>query len=363
MRLPIKRENLEMYLSSIFHTEVVIAHIQELEETQERVKISGYGVPFLLDVDVAGIRDQIVLHTLIPTTTGEGRRSDRAQKIIQGYDTFNKMDHHVMALDMGAFQITGAPISLRNAQEFFLITRYMPGRLFAEDLKNLLSGSQLIPEDRHRVLSLSQYLSEIHAVKYDSPSLYHRTICNLLRQDEGIMSLIDSYPADMEFITPSQFQSIEQRLIDWRWRLKSGSYRLSQVHGAFHPWNILFQQDNEFTLLNRNRGEWGEPADDISALSMSFIYFSLHHHGTLRGVFRVLFDMFWDSYLQDTQDIELNRIIQPFYVRRALMMAHPVWHPALTTKTRLKLFTFIENILNEDWFDLSKINSYLGVEN
>jgi len=361
--LPVKREDLELYLRSVFHTDVAIAKIHELEANREKIENSVYGFPFLIEMVVAGIREQIVLHTLRPDTSGNEQRSDRAQKLIMGYDTFNKLDLHVSALDLGMFLKTGIPISLGGAQEFFLITRYVPGRLFAEDLKNLLSASQLLPEDRQRVLSLSKYLSEIHAVKFDSPSLYHRTIRVLLGQEEGIMSLIDSYPTDLEFVNRSQLQAIEQRLIDWRWRLKSGSHRLSQVHGDFHPGNILFQKDNNFNLLNRGQGEWGEPADDISALSMSFIYFSLRQHGTLRGVFRVLFDMFWDSYLQDTQDIELNRIIQPFYVRRALMMAHPVWHPALTTKTRLKLFTFIENILNEDWFDPGKINSYLGVDN
>jgi hypothetical protein len=358
--LPAKRDALEKYLRSVFQTDVNITGIQELKDSREKVKESRYGVPLRIDVDVAGIQDQILLHTIHPDHFGYEKRADRARSVILDYDSFNHLDQHVLAIGMGAFRESGTPISLHNTQEFFLITRYVPGRLFAEDLENLSTASQLLPEDRQRVLSLAKYLAEIHATKHEKPSLYERGIRDLFGHGEGILSLIDQYPSDLAFTSPSRLQAIERNLIDWRWRLKARAHRLSQVHGNFHPWNILFQKDNEFTVLNRSRGEWGEPADDISALSINFISFSLQQHGTLRGVYRVLFDLFWEGYLQDTQDIELNRVIQPFYVWRALSLANPVWYPDLTIETREKLFNFIENLLAEDWFDPGKINNYLG---
>jgi hypothetical protein len=122
----------------------------------------------------------------------------------------------------------------------------------------------------------------------------------------------------------------------------------------------LFQTDHEFVVLDRSRGAWGEPADDVSALSINFIFFSLQQQNSLRGVFRVLFDIFWENYLQHTQDIELGRVIQPFYAWRALVLAHPVWYPKLRDETRAQLFAFIENILAEDWFDPQAINHYLA---
>jgi aminoglycoside phosphotransferase (APT) family kinase protein len=53
------------------------------------------------------------------------------------------------------------------------------------------------------------------------------------------------------------------RNITWRLRLKSLTHRLRQVHGDFHPWNILFRSAAEFSLLDRSRGEYGDPADDF----------------------------------------------------------------------------------------------------
>lgn len=357
-KLNINKNELEKYLQAVYKTAIVVTEIRELKGTNN-VKDFGYGIPLLINLDVAGRHEQLVLHTIRPDKFGHERRSDRASNIILDFDTFNRLERHVPALGIGAFKQSGELQSLKETQEFFLITRFTPGRLFAEDLKNLRSASQLLPEDRQRVLALARYLAEIHATKKEQPSLYRRCIRDLLGHGEGIMGLIDSYPADFKVASPTRLQAIEHRLIDWRWRLKHRSNRLSQVHGDFHPWNILFQADHEFAVLDRSRGEWGEPADDVSALSINFIFFSVQQHDSLRGVFQVLFDIFWEDYLKHTQDVELGFVIQPFYAWRALVLAHPVWYPNLRDETREQLFTFIENILAEDWFDPQEINHYL----
>jgi hypothetical protein len=353
------KNSLEKYLQSIYKTDIVVLEIQELTGPRVKTKETCYGIPLLIHVDVAGMRDQLVLHTTRPDKDGHERRSDRTRNIILDFETFNRLDRHVPALGMGALTHSGELQPLMDTKEFFLITRFTPGRVFAEDLKNLRTADQLLPEDRQRVLALARYLAEIHASKNEQPSLYRRCIRDLLGHGEGIMSLIDSYPPDFAIAPASRMQAIERSLIDWRWRLKRRHNRLSQVHGDFHPWNILFQADGEFAVLDRSRGEWGEPADDVSAMSINFIFFSLQQHGSLRGVFRVLFDIFWEDYLQRTRDVELGRVIQPFYAWRALVLAHPGWYPNLRDETREKLFAFIENILAEDWFDPQAINRYL----
>lgn len=359
-RLPFEKEALQNYLDSIYKTSVEVVALRELTNPDEEIKGFGYGVPILIEVDVKGIRDRLVLHTIRPDKFGHERRSDRAQSILLDYDIFNHLPKHIEALGMGAFTQNGALQSLEDAGEFFLITKFHSGRLFAKDLEKLRTARRLLPEDRVRALALADYLVNIHSIKQDSASLYRRCIRDLLGHGEGIMGLIDSYPSDFDIAPPHRLQAIERKLIDWRWQLKGRTNRLSQVHGDFHPWNILFDEKNEFVVLDRSRGEFGEPADDVSAMSINFIFFSLQQSGALQGAFRVLHEIFWDQYVQSTQDLELNNVIQPFYAWRALVLAHPTWYPNLKREIRQQLFEFIERILDVDWFDPRQINTYLG---
>ena len=115
-----------------------------------------------------------------------------------------------------------------------------------------------------------------------------------------------SSTAILQARTPSIGQllkEIEQQCVDWRWRLKDRVHRLRQVHGDFHPWNILFREGTDFVLLDRSRGEWGEPADDVTCLTMNYLFFSLQRSGRLDGNFESLFRRFWDRYLAKSGDI------------------------------------------------------------
>ena len=174
------------------------------------------------------------------------------------------------------------------------------------------------------------------------------------------MGLLDSYPSKLAAAPPQRLKTIEEQCVAWRWRIKALHHRLSQVHGDFHPWNVLFQDGTEFALLDRSRGKWGEPADDVSAMTINYILFSLRQERALAGPFRRLYAIFWESYLEATQDHELLGVIQPFYAWRALVVASPVWYPSLPSSVRETLFGFIENVLDQDHIDPLRIDDYLG---
>ena len=53
------------------------------------------------------------------------------------------------------------------------------------------------------------------------------------------MGLADSYPPCYQLMTAGTLRAIEEVANEWRWRLKPLTHRLSQVHGDFHPFNIL----------------------------------------------------------------------------------------------------------------------------
>jgi len=173
------------------------------------------------------------------------------------------------------------------------------------------------------------------------------------------MGLIDNYPPGYSFITSNLLQRIEKECVAWRWKIKGLGHRLCQVHGDFHPWNILFREGTDYTVLDRARGEWGEPADDVGTMAINYIFFSLQRYGRLEGAFERLYFTFWETYMDAAGDAEILKVIQPFLAWRGLVIANPLWYPALSPEVRKKLFNFIENVLAVEEFRAEKVNEYL----
>src|SRR5262249_10676349 len=232
---------------------------------------------------------------------------------------------------------------------------------YVEDINRLRDINKLNEIDIARADALCDYLVEIHQVKGGNPDLYVRRIRELIGHSECIMGLVDSYPPAARTIDRARLKILEQRCVDWRWRLKDRVQRLRQVHGDFHPWNILFRENTDFVLLDRSRGEWGEPADDVTCLTMNYVFFSLQRSGRLEGNFESLFRRFWDRYLSATGDAELPQVAAPFLVFRGLVMAHPVWYPKLSNDVRTKLLNFMQAVLKVDVFNPDEVNRYCGV--
>ena len=112
-------------------------------------------------------------------------------------------------------------------------------------------------------------------------------------------------------------------------------------------------------MLDRSRGEWGEPADDVTSMTINYLFASLCRWGDLRGPFEVLFREFWDRYMTKSGDSEVRETAAPFFAFRGLVIASPLWYPNLTRGVRLSLFRFIENVLATERFEPGEVNRYL----
>jgi aminoglycoside phosphotransferase (APT) family kinase protein len=262
----------------------------------------------------------------------------------------------VASLDVGAVRAGGELVQLGDAEEFFMLADFVEGREYADDLLRLKAGAALEAQDVARADALCDYLVEIHRVQKSDPGLYVRRVRELLGHGECLFGVADSYPWRYD----AMLQEIERRCLAWRWKLKGRAHRLRQVHGDFHPWNILFREGAQFSVLDRSRGEWGEPADDVACLGLNYLFFSLRRSGRLEGAFETLWLRFWQRYLEASGDTELLEVAAPFIAWRALVMASPVWYPALEEGLRQKLFDFILNVLAAERFDPARANAYLG---
>jgi hypothetical protein len=280
-------QHLRSYLESRLGGSVWILAVSVLgqEAGTKELKGYGYGVPVKIEYELSGQRHAAVLETITPGPFGHEQMADRAQILLWSHAASNRLPRHVRSLDVGGFSKDGTLKSLADVEEFFTLNDFVPGEGYYRDLERLRHGADLQDGDLARADALCDYLVGIHQVSGPDPALYVRRLRELVGHHECIMGILDSYPQKLDGLTAEMLKSIEHACVDWRWRLKTYAHRLRQVHSDFHPWNILFQDDGTFVVLDRSRGEWGDPVDDIASLTINYLFFSLQRSGRLDGPF------------------------------------------------------------------------------
>jgi hypothetical protein len=129
------------------------------------------------------------------------------------------------------------------------------------------------------------------------------------------------------------------------------------VHGDFHPGNIWFQEDS-FRLLDRSRGSWGDPADDLSCLGMNYVHYAIKDTGTFAGPFADLFRLFLKSYLEKMPDDGFFEVAQPFFAFRVLVLANPRFYPNDTSEIKRKLLNLGHAILESERLEVEEFSCY-----
>ncbi|WP_437671099.1 phosphotransferase [Sorangium sp. So ce131] len=315
-------------------------------------KAAGYGAPRRITVaGPDGSQRRLVLHTSTANEFGHDRRSDRAGDMLLAFDTFGSIPAHVEVVDVGALTRDRRFLSLREAGEFYLLTTYAEGRLYAADLRRVAEERRAGPEDLARCEALARYLIELHEAPGAQPGSYRRAVRDLVGHGEGIFGIIDGYPDDVPGAPPGRLQAIEQRCVEWRWKLRGRDLRLARTHGDFHPFNIVFDEASRLTLLDTSRGSQGDPADDVTCLAINYVFFALDAPGAWQGGLRALWRRFWQVYLGWGGSAGLLEAAAPFLAWRGLVLANPRWYPAVTQRARDALLTFVERALDAPRLD------------
>lgn len=351
--------NLERYLRESLGDSVKLTGVGEVGALdQQAMKEFGYGKSLMVTYQINGQQHRVVFSTMRGDRFGHQFFWDRAAILMFEYDTGARMEKHVRPKALGYIDSTGRLVPVKEPREFFIVNEFAPGQPYFMDLERIRSD-EMFPADTERAQGFARWLARVHAQKKDDPHIYLRRVRQLIGDSECIWGLIDSYPHPYDRFSPKRFQRLEKRLIDWRWKLRGYTARLAVTHGDFHPWNVMIGPDGDFSVLDRSRGEWGEPADDVSAMSCNYLLYGLYKEPRLTGDFEQLYMTFWEEYLAQTGDSEILEVIAPFYVFRALVVASPDWYPTHPSGVRRLLLRFAENVLTEQRFDYPNINKYL----
>jgi len=315
----------------------------------------GYGTPVRVTFDDGR---EVVFHTAGANAFGHDRRADRAAEMLLAYDTFDALPDHVAAIDVGGIASGGALRSLADVGEFYLVTEYAPGIVYAADLRRLEREGTTLERDHRRCRALADYLAALHrdpveAAPAERAMRYRRAIRDLIGHGEGIFGIVDGYPDDIEPATAARVQAIEAACVGWRSRLRHCDHRLRRTHGDFHPFNLVFDDDDALRVLDAARGGVGDPADDVVCLALNYLFFALQRPASWRKGLRALWFEFWTRYLDQSGDRAVLDCAPPFVAWRALVLANPAWYPAASRDCRHGLLCLAERALSASHLDVA----------
>lgn len=355
--MPVETHGLEGLVSALFPGAALLRAEPLGPDASGEDKAIGYGRPLRVTVRLRdGREERFVFRTQAPNEFGHDRRADRAEAVLLSYDLFNGFPAHVRALDVGAVGPEGELVSLGGAGEFWLATGWVDGALYAEDLRRV-AREGAGPVDLARCEALAGYLVRLHATDLHDGVAWRRAVRDLLGHGEGIFGVVDAYPPDVPAAPPARLRALEERCLAARWALRGRAERLARTHGDFHPFNIVFHppapgdDGTRFTLLDASRGGKGDPADDVVALSVNYVFFALDHPGAWARGLGALWRRFFQVYLAGSGDPGVLESAPAYLAWRALVLACPRFYPRLGAAARDALLGLAERTLEAGRLD------------
>lgn len=318
----------------------------------EAHKQLGYGRPIRVELESPRGSRTLVVHTARANDFGHDRRADRADAMLLAYDTFKLVPGHVPAVDVGAIRHDGTLLPLGDTGELYLVTEWAEGGLYADDLRRVAETGVASELDLSRAEALATHLAQMHRIKGSHDGAYVRAIRDLVGHGEGIAGIVDAYPDDTPFAGRDRLEAIERSTLAWRHALKRRTARLRRTHGDFHPFNIVFPAGSASpVLLDTSRGSEGDPADDVAALTINYLFFGLRHRDRWEYGLGLLWQRFFETYVAQAE-LGVLDTIAPFYAWRGLVIACPLWYPATHAEDRDRILSFVERALAAPRFDL-----------
>jgi len=369
VEMQITKDALKNYLSTVFSTDITITNIEKLGE-------GFHAEGFLIKAkNKEGQEKRYILKTLRGQGFGHDYPADRANVVIRALMDYNFLPNHIKAIDVGSVQDDDSLLSVGKPKDFFIIMEEAKGTDYWKDMDEMRDRGSLSEDDKKRIKVLANYLANIHSTKYtgnNSEFLYKRVVRDFIGHGELTMGVIDTFPKKLDFVTNKELVEIVKKQVEWWEKIKYKHERLTVVHGDFWQGNIWFDND-KLVVLDRSRFRYGEPADDTTALTANFITYSVFAYGEFKDPYKELLELFFMEYFKKRNDPGMFQVSPLFYTFRSLVSIHPLFYNAewlkkhgfneervkLLGESKRKIINFARNILNEDEFNIKKINSYL----
>lgn len=356
--------------ASMINEKALKAYLKKKFRGVTRIKIkklgSGvHGAGFLIEIIKKKGTESYVVKTLMPEGFGHEYPSDRAGIFLLDLDEFNNLSKHVKAVDVLSELKDGSIKSIGGGKEYYLLMEKGEGRHYFNDLNEFTRKERLDASDIEKIKAMASYLAEIHSIKKDSKTLYWRKLRDTVGHGECLMGVFDTYPEGS--LSYNEMSGIIKKSVDWIYKLKPKHKRLSQIHGDFHPGNIWFREvkseklkvKSDFILLDRSRGPWGEPADDVTALAINYIFFSIKDYNDIAGPYLAGLKLFFNEYVRLSGDDKIYEVLAPFFAFRGAVVANPVFYPEVTAKQRKMIFRFVHNVLDSERFNPEKVRDLI----
>lgn len=325
------------------------------------------GIGYLVEFEIEGKKYRKVLKSLHSEHMGSEYPADRAQSLLLAHHTYNKMGNHIRSLDVIGTCENGRLLPIGEAQEFYILMDEAKGKDFFDDIKRIAKENVFSKTDEQKIIALAEFLAKIHRRRHKSETLYKRKIRDTIGSGVSIMGVLDMYPEDLKWFRKEKQAELVGKVVEHWAGEKHLSHRLCEVHGDFHPGNIWFNDNLNFTLLDRSRGEYGEAADDLTAFLINFIFYSLIYQNSFEGALSRLFYLFIDKYFELTKDEEMSKVISPYWAFRTVVVCNPhaYFYPDSFFESkekallvRKKMINFAFNVLEAKKFSWKKIKVY-----
>ena len=330
-----------------------------------RLGSGWHGEGFEVDYEVSGKEKSLIIRTQRPLGFSHEYASDRAKVFLLQHELSRDIPKHVRSIDVLGVA-PGEVVSLGRAREFYQIVEKAEGTPYMEDLERIKKAGKLNDNDKKKALMLSNYLVDLHRKKFKGEreleiSLRKRHLRDTVGHGEMLLGVLDTYPEKVAFSSKKETAELICKAVRFEQKARDLENKLSRMHGDFHPGNIWFKENGDFVLLDASREIWGLPADDLTALSINYIWFALMHRGKFDGPFKELFEIFWKNYFKKTGDRSILSTAALFFAFRGVVVAHPIFYKNQSDQVRRKIFNFIGSALEDKIFDFRKIDLYVSL--